>query len=98
MSKTVREAVNSLREYMFHNVYVPEDEGDEGKSARRIVALLFEHFHRNKHLIPEEYNLRSESPDQAVVDYISGMTDQYAIRIAESISPGVGMIFRERVI
>ena len=98
MSKAVREAVNSLREYMFHNVYVPEDEGDEGRSARRIVALLFEHFHRNKDLIPEEYNLRSESPDQAVVDYISGMTDQYAIRIAESISPGVGMIFRERVI
>ena len=98
MSGDVRNAGNVLRNYMFQNVYLPEDKGAEGKAARKIVNLLFQYLHMNRDLIPDEYQMRSESSEQAVVDYISGMTDQYAIRKAESISPGVGGIFFDRVV
>ncbi len=98
MSGDVRNAVNVLRDYMFQNVYLPEDKGSEGIAARKIVDLLFQYLHMNRDQIPKEYQVRSESTEQAVVDYISGMTDQYAIRVAESISPGVGRIFFDRVV
>jgi len=81
---------------MFENVYRPEDVGDEGQCAREIIRLLFHYYSSKKDEIPKEYEVRSESEDQAVVDYISGMTDQFAIRTADSISPGVAKPFKDR--
>ena len=96
MSVKVRSAVNILREYMFQNVYIPEDNSEEGVIARDIINLLFQHYNTNKHLIPQEYNLRSETYAKAVIDYISGMTDQYAINMAETLSPGIAKVFSNR--
>jgi dGTPase len=98
MSLVVRQTMNALREFMFRNVYEPEEKGEEGQAARRIVRLLYEHFNENRTEIPPEYGPRSRSEDDAVVDYISGMTDQYAIRVAEKIRPGIAKVFRSRLV
>jgi len=98
MGVDLRDAVYALREFMFQNVYVPEDKGEEGTTARKIIILLFGHYHQKKHLIPEDFQIRSETFDDAVKDYISGMTDQYAIRVAESVSPGIAHVFKGRTI
>ena len=98
MSADLRDAVYALREFMFQNVYVPEDRGKEGRAARNIIVLLHEHYQENKQSIPEEYRVRSETFDDAVKDYISGMTDQYAIRVAESIDPGISSVFSGRLL
>ena len=81
---------------MFENVYVPEDRSEEGRAARRMVRLLYGYFSEDKGRIPPEYQMRSKSEDEAVVDYVAGMTDHYAIRIAESIEPGIAKIFQDR--
>lgn len=91
MSAEIREAVNTLREFMFERVYVPEDRGDEGHAARAIVRLLYRYYSDNRSTIPVEYG----ESDRAVVDYIAGMTDLYAIRVAESIEPGIASIFAD---
>lgn len=96
MGDKVRNAVNVLREYMFQNVYIPEDNSEEGLIARKIIGLLFKHYNKNKNLIPNEYKLRSETPEKGVVDYIAGMTDQYAIGIAENLAPGIAEVFSNR--
>ena len=98
MGPRIREAVNTLREFMFENVYVPEDLGEEGRAARRIVRLLYCHFNDHRDEIPPEYRLRSRSEDGAAVDYVAGMTDQYALRLAEKIRPGIAEIFRSRLL
>ena len=98
MSADLRDAVYALREFMFQNVYVPEDRGEEGRAARNIIVLLHEHYQENKQSIPEEYRVRSETFDDAVKDYISGMTDQYSIRVAESIDPGISSVFSGRLL
>jgi len=97
MSPGIKDAVNALREYMFQNVYVPEDKGEEGKTARHIINVLFDHFSVNGSEILDQYRWISESDEQAVMDYISGMTDRYAIRMAEKISPGSAKIFLDRM-
>ena len=61
MSGDIRNAMNELRDYMFANVYRPEDVGDEGRCAREIIRLLFCHYDLNKDEIPKEYKVRSES-------------------------------------
>ena len=96
MSERVRSAFYTLREFMFDNVYLPESNGVLGKTAEDIMSLLYSHFHANGNEIPKEYGQRSKSEDMAVVDYISGMTDHYAIRVAERIRPGIAAPFTER--
>ena len=98
MSESIREAMNELRGFMFTNVYGPEDIGEEGIAAREIIAALYDHFSNNLGGIPTEYNLRSESPKMAVIDYISGMTDRYAIRLSERLYPGIASIFLKRLV
>ena len=93
MSNEMREAINELRDFMFERVYLPVDSGPEGKSARMIIDLLYEFLKSNVDSIPVEFLEVGESIDHAIVDYISGMTDRYAIRTAESIQPGVGQVF-----
>ena len=98
MGDEVRSAFMELREFMFTNVYMPQDEQEKGFTARRIMRFLYNHFTSNHDEIPPEYARRSRTKDEAVVDYVSGMTDLYAIRVAERLSPGIGRIFSERLL
>ena len=98
MSPNVREAVITLREFMFENVYAPEEQGEEGCAARRIVRLLYHYHIENPNEVPREYRLRNCSDSQDVVDYVAGMTDQYALRTAERIQPGIARIFSSRLL
>lgn len=89
MSVGVREALNTLREFMFQNVYMPMSETEQSKTAQNILAFLFDHFIVHPEDIPQEYSMRGEPPEPMALDYIAGMTDQFAIRLAEDLSPGI---------
>ena len=93
MSETMRDVTNRLREFMFDRVYLPVDSGTEGRAARSIINLLYESLDANHDLIPREILELGESKEHSIADYISGMTDGYAIRAAESLSPGIGQVF-----
>ena len=67
--------VTKLREWMFEHVYLDPVTKVEEKKARNIVKSLFEYY--SEKLI--NYCEKDEIP-QLVTDYISGMSDQYAIR------------------
>ena len=67
--------VTKLRSWMFDNVYLDPIAKAEEKKARNIVQSLFEYYMEKL----EPYYSKEEL-QQVVTDYISGMTDQYAIR------------------
>ena len=67
--------VTKLRTWMFDNVYLDPVAKAEEKKAKNIIKSLFEYYSEKL----EQYYSREEIP-QLVSDYISGMTDQYAIR------------------
>ena len=98
MGNEVRNAFMELREFMFDTVYLPNDDSPEGEAARRIVRFLYGYFGERTHEIPPEYARRSRTPAEAVVDYVSGMTDLYAIRLAEKLAPGIAKTFSERLL
>jgi dGTPase len=88
MSPRAAEAANSLRQFLFERVYGRARE--EAERAGEAVRLLFQHFLEHPGKLPPEYALRSGSVERKVVDYIAGMTDNYALWLAEETSPGSG--------
>jgi dGTPase len=67
--------VTKLRTWMFDNVYLDPVAKAEEKKAKNIIKSLFEHYMEKL----QPYYSEEEIP-QIITDYISGMTDQYAIR------------------
>lgn len=89
VSGPVRGALNLLREFMFREVYLPLGETEESETAREIVRSLFHHFVGRPEEVPPAYFRHEETPQRAAIDYLSGMTDHYAIRLAERLHPGI---------
>ncbi len=83
MSPSVNETMNALREFLFERVYDISLAKEEATKARRVVRLLYEHFMKHEEKLPREYALYNEPLARRVVDYIAGMTDQYALRVAD---------------
>ena len=85
MSPKVLETTNILRDFLFDRVYNMHAAQEEAARAREIVRLLYKYFNQHEDELPPEYSLYSDETERRVVDYIAGMTDQYASRLAEEI-------------
>ena len=89
-SPACRDAMHELREFMFEYVYRnPVAKGEEGK-AQDMLRRLFEYYVKEPDKLPPEYqDIRyEEGVERAVCDYISGMTDKYAVeRFGEAFIP-----------
>jgi dGTPase len=59
-------------------VYNPVAAKKETRNAQKIVQRLYEHFLKHENQLPSEYNKRKDGIERKVVDYVAGMTDQYA--------------------
>ena len=84
MSDAVREATDILRRFLFENVYDVQSAHDEARRARDVLRRLYHHFNAHPEALPAEYRRRAGA-GRAIVDYIAGMTDQFAARAAETI-------------
>lgn len=82
MSDDVAAAMQSLRKWMFDNVYVNSVAKQEDEKASELVRLLYEYYSKNINLMTSEYLElidKGEDKQTVIADYISGMTDDYAI-------------------
>ncbi len=87
MSPEILEATNNLRHFLFERVYNIRSAQEESERAREIVRRLYKYFNEYEDKMPPEYSYYSAKVERRVVDYIAGMTDQYAMRMAEKIAP-----------
>jgi len=85
MSAEVLEAANLLRNFLFDKVYKVCASNDETDKARETVKLLYRYYNENPDKMPQDYRTDEGNIERKVVDYIAGMTDQYAFRTAEQI-------------
>ncbi len=74
-------AFSELRDFMFERVYRAAPTIAEKDKAGHIVEYLFEYFYKNKDEMSPLYRQIAERDgiEIAVGDFISGMTDEYAI-------------------
>jgi len=86
MSPEVLRAINMLRQFLFDKVYYPSLAGEEAVKAGEVLRLLYSHFLKHEDRLPREFASLPDNKERKVIDYIAGMTDQYALRLAEKIS------------
>ena len=81
MSSEIGQATNELRAFLFDNVYRNKIAKAEEDKAIEMLRILFEYFAKHPYEMPEIYrkNLKNEDVARCVCDYISSMTDRYAI-------------------
>lgn len=87
MSPEMQKTYERLISFMFEAVYRnPKAKGEEGK-ARDLVKYLYTHFTAHVEKMPEEYRriAEQEGAERAACDYISGMSDRYAVSLCEEL-------------
>ena len=93
MSPAHEAAMQGLRKWMFRTVYIGGRAKAEEHKAQQMIALLFQYYMEKPQEMPEEYRgliARGDTKERAVCDYISGMTDNYAIEKFEELYVPVG--------
>ncbi len=86
MSDEVWKAMMDLRSFLFDNVYLSPNAKAEEPKAYNVVRTLFDHYMAEPDdLPPDERPASAEDLAQAVCDYVSGMTDRFAIRTYEKL-------------
>ena len=86
MSDEIMQATNRLRSFMFERVYELANKSIQERSER-MLTQLFEYFMAHAEKLPRPYLqlLERDEKETVVCDYLSGMTDRYAIGVFESL-------------
>ena len=83
MSPEREEAMHGLRRWMFDHVYHDGIAKAEEGRAQQMIEMLYGYYMAHPEELPEESHrimeVRNETKERAVCDYIAGMTDIYAI-------------------
>ena len=91
--------VTELRNFMFKNVYLPVSDSKPAKSAMKMVSLIFDYLMTNPDKVPEYLlNICDGNVEKACIDYITGMTDDYALRFSEKFDKTLALdVFEGRL-
>ena len=88
MSPEVDQALRALRRFMFDAVYSNPIAKSEEHKAEALVKTLYEHYMEHPDGLPKfflELSFRGEPREQVVCDYISSMTDRFAIAVYDEL-------------
>ena len=87
-SEKIRDAMMSMRQIMFDLVYTAGAAKKENVKVERMLKALYEYYYEHPQDMSAEYRSHltaGEDLSRTVCDYISGMTDQYAIHCFNEI-------------
>ena len=87
MTPEVAEATDELRDFLFKNVYYNPKAKKEETKAKILLKHLFEFFEYEPERMPGIYKeqLLHEPVKRCVCDYLSSMTDRYAINLFKEL-------------
>lgn len=87
MASEIEAQYDALHDFMYSTVYVDKIAKKEEQKVERVIASLYDHYLQRPAEMPVQYQhiAEQEGPDRAVTDYISGMSDEFAIRTFETL-------------
>ncbi|MDE6293896.1 MAG: hypothetical protein K2L88_04665, partial [Clostridiales bacterium] len=77
---------NELRQFMFDNVYTASLAKAEEKKAIKMIEYLYLYFVDHEDELPGQFIYDDEPIERRVCDYISTMSDHYAVRTFEDLT------------
>ena len=83
MSDDVMNAMSETRDFLFERVYLGLVAASTREAVHRVVGKLLDHF--SAHGVPDEPATTGQASEISAVDYVSGMTDRFAIKTFESV-------------
>jgi dGTPase len=78
-------AMHELRAFMFERVYASETAAGQKHVAIDVIRRLVDHHLAHPELIPATYQDTQAGPTTQVVDYVSGMTDRFALAMHDRL-------------
>lgn len=95
MESEIEDASEKLRTFMFERVYFSDSARGEEEKAERMLTEMYAYFIKNPDRLPKDYiKLMQRFPTQQVVaDYLSSMTDRYAVYTFNKIFVPKGWAF-----
>ena len=93
MSEQVKQDLDELRSFMFQHVYFHPEKVEEEKKLQAMIGEMFRTLADRPELLPPEH--RYAPVELAVCDYISGMTDNFALEYYAEYIKGSGSAPRE---
>ena len=84
LSPAVLAATDVFRDFMFERVYLAESTLEGAREGQAIVRALYRHFEAHAASIPG-WSLPDDPPWRRAADYVSGMTDGFATRVARDL-------------
>ena len=83
MSPLIQSAMDGLRDFMFERVYRDSWRRDQERRCDHVIHSMFSYYLDHTGELPSEYLVLCyrEGTERGVADFLSGMTDRYAIRI-----------------
>ena len=83
-NKNTKQDLEIIRKYLFENMYRSKEVIFEREKCSEVVMDLFNLYNNNLNLLPSDWQKKikyskSDSPKRIIGDYISGMTDRFAI-------------------
>ena len=87
LGSEVKAATEELRKFMFDVVYISPAAREEEGRAYAMIEATYGHYKKNPKKLPDFYRgeLKNTDIDTVVCDYVSSMTDRYAVYAFENI-------------
>ena len=85
MDQATLDVMHELRDFMFDRVYLRSEHTPQKDWAMEVTRHLTDWFHRNPDQVPESYKVDEADDLTRALDYVSGMTDRYAIRTHDAL-------------
>ncbi|WP_102830357.1 deoxyguanosinetriphosphate triphosphohydrolase [Bartonella bovis] len=84
-SPTMAIQEKQLKDFLFKNLYYHDQVLTRRNAAKRIIQKLFDCYYKNPELMPENWcnkitHLTNQELARLIADFLSGMTDHYALR------------------
>lgn len=78
---------NFLRQFLYLNFYKTKTVLTQSKKGNETIKKLFFAYHKKPELIPQEIlnYAKNEDIEDVIKDYIAGMTDNFALKLAKGI-------------
>jgi dGTPase len=85
-SENMKDKLYALKNLLFNKLYKHPSVVTMSERGKSRIEKLFFHYQKNIHLIPDNFSkrLNQESESRVICDYISGMTDRFAILQSDS--------------
>lgn len=85
MDEATLEVMNELRDFMFERVYLSPAQRVHTDMAVQVIRSLVDYHLEHPDELPDSYRDPSADLTTQVVDYVAGMTDRFALQMAERL-------------